>query len=44
MKKEIAKHEDLEQVQEKIKEWLMVLDKGYYVKMTMIAKAIGIHA
>ena len=26
MKKEIAKHEDLEQVQEKIKEWLMVLE------------------
>lgn len=44
MGKEIAKYEDLEQVQEKIKEWLMVLDKVYYVKMTMIAKAIGIHA
>ncbi|WP_430596903.1 hypothetical protein [Enterococcus sp. DIV0174] len=44
MEKEIAKNENLEQVQEKIKEWLMVLDKVYYVKMTMVAKAIGIHA
>jgi hypothetical protein len=44
MEKEIGKYEDLEQVQQKIKEWLMVLDKVYYVKMTMIAKAIGIHA
>ncbi|WP_270272344.1 hypothetical protein [Enterococcus faecalis] len=35
MEKEIGKYEDLEQVQQKIKEWLMVLDKVYYVKMTM---------
>lgn len=44
MEKEIGKYEDLEQVQQKIKEWLMVLDNVYYVKMTMIAKGIGIHA
>ena len=35
--------EELTEKQEKVKDWLHVLDKIYGVKMTIFSKAIGVH-
>lgn len=35
--------EELIEKQEKVKAWLHILDKIYWVKMTVFSKAIGIH-